>query len=163
VSGAFSNGLESWLVDHVFGGIPYPPPITVYSALYTTAPTQSGGGVEVIGGGYVRMPVTFAPTGGAVITANNVAVQFPAASAAWGTVVAGGLFNDVNDDTGFLGAAMLVDPADMITPLPRPIMPGDIFRIPVGNMVVGFAAPAAGGLARSVMRPIGAHVRRPVA
>lgn len=162
MSGSFSTALESWLVDHVFGGIPYPPPITVYSGLYTTPPTQTGGGVEVIGGGYVRMPVTFALTNGLVVTSNNIPIQFPAASAPWGTVVAGGLFNDPLATDGFLGSAMLVDPADMITPLPRTIMPGDIFRIPVGNLVVGFAPPASGsaGLARSMMRPIGAHVMR---
>jgi hypothetical protein len=160
MSNSFSIELETRLLNHVFvAGQGYAPPTTILLALYTTAPSQFGPGTEVSGGGYTRMPATFPLAGSQPpSTATNLDIQFPTATAAWGTIVAGALW----DNFVFLASAMCVDPSDMVTPLPRPILPGDVFRVPAGNLQVGFAAPAsASGFARSVMRPIGAEVTRP--
>ncbi len=43
----FSDYLEDKVLDHVFGGNAYTAPATLYVALYTVAPTDTGGGTEV--------------------------------------------------------------------------------------------------------------------
>ena len=98
MAGSKSNGLENALLDHVLGGGDYARPATVYVALYTTAPSDSGGGVEVSGGSYARKSVTNnstnwpAASGGA--KSNGTAITFVTATASWGEVTAWGLFDD---------------------------------------------------------------------
>jgi hypothetical protein len=165
MSGTFSLGLETALLNHVFAGTNYPPPAAIYIALYTAPPDSTGaGGTEVSGGAYVRMSVAFGtPTGNPPLINNPAAVQWPAAQAVWGTIVAGGLF-DAPSAGSFLGGAMLVDPADGVSLAPKAIGIGDVFRIPAGNLVVGFsAAPLAtsGIRTQGVVAPIVAEVLRP--
>ena len=77
MSGTFSEALEINLLNHVFAGTNYPPPSAIFIALYTAAPSASGGGTEVSGGAYVRMPVTFSsPTGNPPLINNPTAVQW---------------------------------------------------------------------------------------
>ena len=78
------------VVNVAVRGIPYTPPTGSYVALYTTSPTQSGGGVEVSALGYSRQAAIWtAPVNG---QSSNVAdIVFPVALALWGTVVAYGL------------------------------------------------------------------------
>lgn len=96
-----SDYLESKVLDHLLGRTTYTAPATVYVALYTTAPTDAGGGTEVSGGGYARKAVTNdatnwpAASGGS--KANGTAIAFPEATANWGTVVAWGLFDASSD------------------------------------------------------------------
>jgi len=45
-----SDYLEGKVLDHLLGRTTYTAPATVYVALYTSAPTDSGGGTEVSGG-----------------------------------------------------------------------------------------------------------------
>jgi hypothetical protein len=163
MSGTFSEALEINLLNHVFAGTNYPPPQGIFIALYTAAPDSGGGGTEVSGGAYLRMPVTFSsPTGNPPLINNPTAVQWAAAQAAWGTIVAGGLF-DSPTLGNFLGSAMLVDPTDGVTLQPKNIGVGDVFRIPVGNLVVGFAAPPLGSSMLSVrsLATMRAEVLRP--
>lgn len=58
-----SNYLRDALADHIFGGVPYTPPADFYLALFSVAPTASGGGTEVAGGGYARPVITWESTG----------------------------------------------------------------------------------------------------
>ena len=58
-----TNYLREALADHIFNGITYIAPSGLYLALYTTAPTASGGGTEVAGGSYVRPLLSWGPTG----------------------------------------------------------------------------------------------------
>jgi hypothetical protein len=90
---AKTDYLEDALLNHVLRNTAYSSPATVYVALYTVAPTDTGGGTEVSGFGYARQAVTFgAPVSGTV--SNTGAVTFPAASGgAWGTIVAMGIFD----------------------------------------------------------------------
>lgn len=88
----FSDFLENELLDHAFRNSSYTPPTTVYAALYTAAPSDSGGGTEVSGGSYARTAITFgAASGGAI--ANTSAVTFPTATGSWGTVTHFGIFD----------------------------------------------------------------------
>lgn len=96
---ALSSYLENEINDHVLGGAEYTRPATVYFALYTVAPTESGGGTEVSTSGtaYARAAVTndatnFPASSGGV-KSNGTAIGFPTATASWGTVVAFGVFD----------------------------------------------------------------------
>jgi len=92
MAGSKSDYLELELLDHVLGAATYTPPVTVYVALYTVAPTDAGGGTEVTGAGYARVAVTNnatnwpAASGGS--KSNGTAIQFPSAGGSWGTAVA---------------------------------------------------------------------------
>jgi hypothetical protein len=92
MAGGKSDDLENKILDHVLGGGDYTRLATVYVALFTVTPSDSGGGTEVSGGAYARVAVTNnatnfpAASGGA--KSNGTAITFPAASANWGTVVA---------------------------------------------------------------------------
>lgn len=89
---SFSDFLEDELLDHVFRNAAYTSPSAVYLALYTAAPTDSGGGTEVSGSGYARQAITFGASSGGAI-ANTAAVEFTASGGNFGTVVAVGIFD----------------------------------------------------------------------
>ena len=92
MAGSKADFLENKLLDHVLGAATYTPPVTVYIALYTVAPSDAGGGTEVTGGSYARVAVTNNATNFPAATAgaksNGTVITFPAATASWGTVVA---------------------------------------------------------------------------
>jgi hypothetical protein len=99
-----SNYLENKIIDQIFRGLPYSFPSTLYVALATATPTDATTGAtvaEVTGGTYSRQAVvsttanwfstdglTSGPSAGTNGTTTNVAaINFPAATADWGTVV----------------------------------------------------------------------------
>ena len=69
----FSDYLEDKVLDHVFGGTAYTAPATLYVALYTVAPDDTGGGTEVTttGTAYARQTATFTVSGTSPTTATN--------------------------------------------------------------------------------------------
>lgn len=79
-----TNFLEQKIAEHVFGGTAYTAPATLYVALYTTAPDDTGAGTEVSGGSYARQSMAFTVT--ADTASNTVNVEYPKATASWGTV-----------------------------------------------------------------------------
>lgn len=95
-----STYAENNLLNLIFGATAWAAkPGTLYYALLTTAPTDAGGGTEVSAAGYTRHAATVggsyfevATTNGAPVT-NKLAVSFGTATAAWGTVVAWGLYD----------------------------------------------------------------------
>ncbi|MDP9487929.1 MAG: hypothetical protein M3Q49_19420 [Actinomycetota bacterium] len=118
---SFSDFMENTILNEVFGGVNYAPPGTLYVALYTTAPDDAGaGGTEVSGGAYARVAVTNNATnwpaalGGA--KSNGVAVTFPQATAAWGTVVAWAVWDAATGgnmiDSATLSASKTVQTGD---------------------------------------------------
>jgi hypothetical protein len=63
-------------------------------ALYTAAPSDSGGGTEVSGFNYSRQSVTFAAAGSpGGTTSNTNTVTFTASGGNWGTVTHVGIFD----------------------------------------------------------------------
>lgn len=83
-------------------------PTTLYVALYTANPSDTGGGTEVTGGSYARVAVTSslanwagtqaaasttASTGTSGTTSNNNTITFPIPTANWGVVTGFGLFD----------------------------------------------------------------------
>lgn len=120
MAGSKSNYLENALLDHVYGGGNYTRPGTVYIALFTAAPSDSGGGTEVSGGSYARLAVTNdatnwpAASGG--LKSNGTLFTFVTASASWGTVVAFGIFDASSAGNllnwGDLTVSKLIDTGD---------------------------------------------------
>jgi hypothetical protein len=91
-----SDYMENKVLD-IIGGTTFTAPADIYVALYTAAPSDSGGGTEVSGGSYARKQMTNnatnfpAASGGA--KANGTDIVFAAPTANWGTIVAFALFD----------------------------------------------------------------------
>jgi len=127
----FSDYLEDKVLDHVFGGNAYTAPSTLYVALYTSAPSDTGGGTEVSGGGYVRQTATFTVSGTNPTTASNTgAVEYPTATANYGTVTSVGIF-DASSSGNLLAYANLTTSKVVST--------GDVFRFNAGDLDVTLA------------------------
>jgi hypothetical protein len=90
---ALSDFSEKLLLDWLMTSGSATRPTAWYVALYTAAPSDSGGGTEVSGNGYVRKAVAFdaASTPGGT-TSNTGAVSFTASGGAWGTITHIGIF-----------------------------------------------------------------------
>ena len=87
-----SDWLENAFLDQILGAVSFPVAATVWVALYTTTPSETGGGVEVTGGGYARAAVVNNTTNWPVASTasltkfNAVSIGYVQASASWGTV-----------------------------------------------------------------------------
>lgn len=115
---AMSDFMENKLIDWLFraqaigitgaSAAAGTGPATLYVALLTAAPSDTGGGTEVTGGSYARVAVTSAlgawdntqaasstavssGTGGT--TRNQAAITFPAPTANWGVVTHVGIYD----------------------------------------------------------------------
>lgn len=89
-----ADGTVTWLTLKM--GLPKRP---VYVALFTAAPSDSGGGTEVSGGSYARVAVApadanwSAPDATGGLTDNVAAITFPAPTANWGQATHFGIFD----------------------------------------------------------------------
>ena len=117
---AKSYYLDDAILGAVLKATTYTSPTDVYVALYTVAPTASGGGTEVPTGGgtlYQRTVVTFGTITNGVVS-NNAPVAFPQAGASWGTIVACGVFDAQSGGHllyfGDLGTHKLVSALDQV-------------------------------------------------
>lgn len=126
-----SNYLENAILDHQFGGPNYTRPATVYVGLYTVAPTDAGGGTEVVGGSYARAAVTNdatnwpAAVGG--VKSNGLAITFVTPTGIWGTCTHFGVFDAVSGGNLLRWGPLTV---------PKTIDPGDIVSFPATTLVL---------------------------
>ena len=122
---SFSNFLETEILDHVFAGAAYTAPTTLYLALYTAAPGETGGGTEVsaTGTAYARQSVAFTTTGNT--TSNNASVEYSTATATFGTVTHVGVFDAATAGNLMAYAALSSS---------KTIETGDVFRVPTGDL-----------------------------
>jgi hypothetical protein len=125
---AFSNYLENKVLLHVFGGTAYTAPTTLYLALYTVAPTDTGGGTEVSGTAYARQTIAFTVTDDTA--SNTSAVEFPTAGSSWGTVVAVGIFDNLTSGNLLAYGNLTAS---------KTIASGDVFRVPAGDLDITLA------------------------
>lgn len=117
--------LDNVLINAALRNTPFVPPPLVFVSLYTVAPTASGGGTEVSGGGYGRQPVVFtAPSNGVVSNVSDV--NFPIAGTDWGTIVAFGIC-----DASSGGNIMYYGNLSA----PRSVLTNDQVRFPAGQLV----------------------------
>lgn len=89
--------LAQAILDHITDNTAYTPASDLYLALYTTAPTQSGGGTEVSGTSYARQVIAFGAANSSGVATNSGTITFPSAGSNWGTVVAVGIFDALTD------------------------------------------------------------------
>ena len=106
---AMSDYLENKLVDHILRATAFTAPGTLYVALYTAAPSDSGGGTEITIGtnNYARKDVvssgsawantqasgTGVSSGTGGVTSNSSAITFLVPSGSWGTVTNFGILD----------------------------------------------------------------------
>lgn len=125
-----SDYLENKLIDHIFRTATFAKPAGLFVGLFTAAPSDLGGGTEVLGGAYAR--VNLAPldtnwkgthgaasgvssgTGGQ--TSNAIVITYPAPTANWGNITHFGIFDAAS------GGNLLI--WDALT-APRNILSGD--------------------------------------
>lgn len=104
-------------------------PTAWYVALFTAAPSDTGGGTEVSGSGYTRMATGTMTVAGTATTASNAAaIEFAAASGGnWGTITHAAIM-DASTSGNMLAWAPLTTA--------RTINDGDVFRIPAASLTV---------------------------
>ena len=117
----FSNYLETKVLEDVFGGSAYTAPGTLYVALFTAAPSDTGGGTEVSGGAYARQTAAFTVSGDT--GSNTSAIEYATATADYGTVVAMGVF-DASTSGNLLAYGTLTTS--------KTVSNGDVFRFNAG-------------------------------
>jgi hypothetical protein len=123
---SFTNYLENAVMDHVFGAGTFSKPAGRYVALFTAAPGEAGGGTELANGGYARQNAAFTVSGSAPTQATNTsAIEYPTATASWGTVTHVGVFDAASGGNLLSYAALSVA---------KTIGSGDVFRIPAANL-----------------------------
>jgi hypothetical protein len=92
---ALSNYSETLLLDWMMTTGTVTRPTAWYVALYTAAPSDSGGGTEVSGNNYSRKSVTFdAASSPGGTTQNSNALEFTASGGSWGTITHIGIFDN---------------------------------------------------------------------
>lgn len=94
MAGSKSDYAENKVLELLVGKTAFSTP-TAYVALYTAAPSDSGGGTEVSGNNYSRKSTAGADWGsaasGSITNAN--AITFATPSGSWGTVTHFGIFD----------------------------------------------------------------------
>jgi hypothetical protein len=142
---ALSNYLENQLVDHIMRNTAYTAGTARYVALFTAAPSDSGGGTEVTGGSYARAQLdasttnwkntqdsgTGASSGTGGATSNASTITFPTPTANWGIASHFGIFDASSAGNllfhGALTASKTINNGD-----PAP-------TFPAGALVITFA------------------------
>ena len=128
MAGFKSTYLANKILDAHKGGVTYVAPATIYYALFTTAPTASGGGVEVSGGSYSRPSasnnLTTYPSSSGGAKKIGVALTWPAPTADWGVCVGIGEF-DNNVGGNLLTYEPFATPVTILNGSPAFVMPAN--------------------------------------
>jgi hypothetical protein len=123
---ALSNYAEKLLLDWSMTTGSATRPTAWYVALYTAAPSDSGGGTEVSTGGYARQSVTFdAASSPGGTTSNNNTVSFTASGASYGTVSHIGIFDNVSGGNLLWHGSMTAS---------KTVADGDTLEFSIGNI-----------------------------
>lgn len=121
---AMSDYLENKVLDHVLGTTSYTMPATVYIGLSTGSFADDNSGTELSGGSYARQSIAFDAAASGT-TDNTAAVDFPVATASWGTVSHYGLFDALS------GGNLLIHGAFTAS---KTVDSGDVLRISAGEL-----------------------------
>lgn len=120
---SLSNTFETTTLQWLFTTTSVTRPTAWYLALYTVAPTDTGGGTECSGTSYARQSFTMTVSGNTATNGANI--EFPTAGSSWGTIVAVGVFTAVTGGD-------LIAYGNLTTS--KAIDTGDVFRIPAGDL-----------------------------
>ena len=122
---SLSNTFETHTLNYLFTATSVTRPTAWYVALFTSNPDEDASGTEVSGGAYARQSVAFTVSGN---TASNLAaIEFPTATASYGTVTHIGVFDASSGGNLIAYAALTTSKA---------IDTGDVMRIPSSDLDV---------------------------
>jgi hypothetical protein len=130
---SLTNTGEAMVLDWAFTTTAVTRPTSWTVALYTTTPTDSSAGTEVTGGAYARQAVSFTRSGTSPTqVANSAQIEFPTATANWGTVAGAAVFDN---NGNMLAWGEILNPVTGIAD-PQAINTGNIFRFNAGDLIV---------------------------
>jgi hypothetical protein len=117
---ALSDYAEKLALDFLMNTQTATRPTAWYIALFTAAPSDSGGGTEVSGNGYSRQAVTFGAAHATAGTTDNTNAQsFTASGGNWGTITHLGIFSASSSGNlifhGALTTSRVVNDGDTLT------------------------------------------------
>lgn len=115
---SLSNTFETHTLNYLFTATSVTRPTAWYVALFTSNPDEDASGTEVSGGAYVRQSVAFTVSGNTA--SNSAAIEFPTATAPYGTVTHIGVFDASSGGNLIAYAALTTSKA---------IDTGDVMRI----------------------------------
>jgi hypothetical protein len=126
---SFSDYTENLVLNFLFTTNTATRPTAWYVGLFTGAPSDTGGGTEVSGSGYVRKVTgTITVSGTATTATNSAAIEFAAASGGnWGTITHAAIFDAETSGNMLAWAPLTVS---------RTINDGDVFRIPASSLTI---------------------------
>ena len=124
---SFSNTYETHVLNYVFTTTSVTRPTAWYLALFTSNPAEDASGTEVSASGtaYARQSATFTVSGNTA--SNSGAIEFPTATASYGTVTHVGVYTASSGGDLIAYAALSTSKA---------IDTGDVFRVPSGDLDV---------------------------
>ena len=126
---SFSDTFETHVLNYVFTSTSVTRPTAWYLALFTSNPADDASGTEVSTSGtaYARQSATFTVSGDTA--SNNAAIEFPTATASFGTV-SHAVFDASTGGNMIAYAALTASKA---------IDTGDVFRVPGGDLDITLA------------------------
>ena len=122
---SFSNSAETLVLNWLLTAGSATRPTEWYLALFTSNPDEDGSGTEVstVGTAYARQSAAFTVTGNTA--SNNAAIEFPTATASYGTVSHVGVY-DASTGGNLIAYAALSTAKAIDT--------GDVLRLPLGEL-----------------------------
>lgn len=124
---SLSNTFETTVLTWLLTDSAATRPTAWYVALFTSNPAEDASGTEVSTSGtaYARQSVTFTVSGNTA--SNSAAVEFPTATASYGTVTHVGVFDAASAGNLIAYAALTTSKA---------IDTGDVLRLPASDLDV---------------------------
>lgn len=124
---SLSNTFETTVLTWLLTSSAATRPTAWYVALFTSNPAEDASGTEVstTGTAYARQSVTFSVSGNTA--SNSAAIEFPTATASYGTVTHVGVFDAASAGNLIAYAALTTSKA---------IDTGDVMRIPASDLDV---------------------------
>ena len=122
---SFSNTYETNVLTWTFTDGAVTRPTAWYVGLFTDNPGEAQGGTEVSGGSYVREAVMFTVSGN--LATNSAVIEWPAATATWGTITHVAIYDAASGGNQIAYAALNTA---------KTIASGDVLRIPTGDLDV---------------------------
>ena len=122
---SLSNTFETRVLTWLFTGDAVTRPSAFYIALFTSNPAEDASGTEVSTSGtaYARQSATFTVSGNEAT--NSAAIEFPTATASYGTVTHIGVFDASTSGNLIAYAALSTSKA---------IDTGDVLRLPANDL-----------------------------
>ena len=127
---SFSDTFETHVLNYVFTTTSVTRPTAWYLALFTSNPADDASGTEVSTSGtaYARQTAAFTVSGDTA--SNSAAIEFPTATASFGTVSHVAVFDAATSGNMIAYAALTASKA---------IDTGDVFRVPAGDLDITLA------------------------